>query len=99
MDYSISVSKHDWSLHRKGPVDQARHNAKVKEAIKDNLPGIISEEAIITSDGNRVVKVPIRSLDLPHFRFKLNGSGLIHRLCRVAAKIENHLLQLSGLTG
>ena len=50
-------------------MDQARHNEKVKEAIKDNLPGIISEEAIITSDGNRVVKVPIRSLDLPHFRF------------------------------
>ena len=50
-------------------MDQARHNEKVKEAIKSNLPSIISEEAIITSDGNRVVKVPIRSLDLPHFRF------------------------------
>jgi len=50
-------------------MDQARHNEKVKEAIKSNLPSIISEEAIITSDGDKVVKVPIRSLDLPHFRF------------------------------
>jgi uncharacterized protein len=66
---TISVSQHDWSLHRKGPVDQARHNAKIKEAIKDNLPEIIAEEAIITSDGRKVVKVPVRSLDLPHFRF------------------------------
>jgi sporulation protein YhbH len=69
MDYTVSVSKHDWSLHRKGPIDQARHNAKVKEAIKQNLADIIAEEAIITSDGKKLVKVPIRSLDLPHFRF------------------------------
>jgi uncharacterized sporulation protein YeaH/YhbH (DUF444 family) len=69
MAYTLSVSKHDWSLHRKGPQDQARHNAKIKEAIKDNLPEIIAEEAIITSDGKKIVKVPVRSLDLPRFRF------------------------------
>jgi sporulation protein YhbH len=69
MDFTVSVSKHDWSLHRKGPIDQARHNAKIKEAIRENLADIIAEEAIITSDGKKVVKVPIRSLDLPHFRF------------------------------
>lgn len=65
----ISLSKHDWSLHRKGPADQARHNEKVKEAIKGNLGEIISEEAIITADGDKIVKVPIRSLELPRFRF------------------------------
>lgn len=69
MDYTVSVSQQDWSLHRKGPADQARHKAKVKEAIRDNLTDIIAEESIITSDGQRVVKVPIRSLDLPRFRF------------------------------
>ena len=37
MRQSVSLSNQDWSLHRKGPVDQARHNEKVKEAIKDNL--------------------------------------------------------------
>jgi sporulation protein YhbH len=66
---SVSLSRQDWSLHRKGPIDQARHNQKVKEAIKRNLADIVSEEAIITADGNKVVKIPIRSLDLPHFRF------------------------------
>jgi uncharacterized protein len=65
----VSLTRNDWSLHRKGPIDQARHNAKVKEAIKGNLPAIVGEEAIITSDGNRIVKIPIRSLELPHFRF------------------------------
>ncbi len=68
----ISLTEQDWSLHRKGPIDQARHNAKVKEAIKGNLPAIVGEEAIITSDGDRVVKVPIRSLELPRFRFGEN---------------------------
>jgi len=66
---SISLARHDWSLHRKGLIDQARHNEKVKEAIKGNLGDIIAEEDIITSDGTKIVKIPIRSLDLPHFRF------------------------------
>ncbi|MCL5957763.1 MAG: sporulation protein YhbH [Chloroflexi bacterium] len=69
MAFTISLSKNDWSLHRKGPADQARHNEKVREAIKGNLSNIISQEAIITSDGNKIVKVPIRSLELPRFRY------------------------------
>lgn len=63
------TSHTDWSLHRKGPVDQARHNQKIREAIKANLGEIISEENIITSDGERIVKVPIRSLEQYKFRF------------------------------
>lgn len=78
MDTTLSVSQHDWSLHRKGSVDQARHNQKVRESLKDNLADIVSNEAIITSDGKKTIRVPIRSLDLPHFRFlpkKLNQTG------------------------
>ena len=67
-----STSQHDWSLHRKGPIDQARHHEKVKEAIKQNLPEIIAEESIITSDGKRLVKVPIRTLEEYRFRFDPN---------------------------
>jgi uncharacterized protein len=69
---TITLTQNDWSLHRKGPIDQTRHNEKVKEAIKGNLPAVIGEEAIITSDGNQIVKVPIRSLDLPRFRYNHN---------------------------
>lgn len=66
----VNLSSGDaWDLQRKGPIDQARHNQRVKEAIKDNLESIISEEAIITSDGKKMVKVPIRGLDLPEFRY------------------------------
>jgi uncharacterized protein len=74
---SVSLSKHDWSLHRKGPIDQARHNEKVKEAIKGNLSGIVGEESIITADGDKIVKVPIRSLDLPRFRYGDNNKDKV----------------------
>ncbi len=69
---TASLTSHDWSLHRKGPIDQARHNERVKDAIRGNLGEIVGEEAIITSDGDKIVKVPIRSLDLPRFRFDEN---------------------------
>ncbi|WP_418790055.1 sporulation protein YhbH [Phosphitispora sp. TUW77] len=69
---SYTVSKDDWSLHRKGHIDQRRHMEKVKEAIKKNLADIVAEESIIMSDGRKIVKVPIRSLDEFHFRFNRN---------------------------
>ncbi|SFX57363.1 hypothetical protein SAMN04487866_11235 [Thermoactinomyces sp. DSM 45891] len=66
------VSEEDWSLHRKGDQDQLRHQEKVKEAIKKNLPDLVSEESIILSDGKQVVKVPIRSMEEYRFRFNHN---------------------------
>ena len=76
----MSVSQHDWSLHRKGPQDQQRHKERIKEAIKQNLKHIVSEENIILSDGKHVIKVPIRSLEEYRFRYDENsgkhaGSG------------------------
>lgn len=59
----------NWSLHRKGEADQARHKAKIREAIRENLPEIVSEESVITSSGDKIVKVPIKSLELPRFRY------------------------------
>ena len=69
---SSTVSQHDWSLHRKGQIDQERHKQKIKEAIKKNLANIVSEESIILSDGKRVFKVPIRSLEEYRFRYDFN---------------------------
>src|SRR5690606_35358595 len=66
------VSKDDWSLHRKGYQDQTRHQQKVREALKRSLLDLISEENIIMSDGKKIVKVPIRSLDEFKFRYNFN---------------------------
>src|SRR5213596_1602960 len=65
----MSISQHDWSLHRKGQIDQERHKEKIREAIKKNLGEIVSEESIILSDGTKRVRVPIRSLDEYRFRY------------------------------
>jgi sporulation protein YhbH len=66
------VSQEDWSLHRKGFEDQLRHQEKVKEAIRKNLPDLISEESIVMSDGKQIVKVPIRSMEEYRFRYNFN---------------------------
>lgn len=65
----MAIQQHDWSLQRKGVIDQERHKERVKEAIRKNLGSIVSNEAIILSDGRKTVKVPIRSLDEYKFRF------------------------------
>lgn len=67
---SFILSREDWSLHRKGYEDQARHQEKVKEAIKQNLPDLVTEESVILSNGREVIKIPIRSLD--EYKFKYN---------------------------
>src|SRR5918911_5155164 len=65
----MGIQRNDWSLQRKGQIDQERHKERVRDAIKKNLGSIVSNEAIILSDGKRRVKVPIRSLDEYKFRF------------------------------
>ena len=67
--FTVSLESHDWSLHRKGAIDQARHKRKVKEAIRQNLADIVSEQSLITTDGKKIFKVPIRTLDEYRFRF------------------------------
>jgi sporulation protein YhbH len=69
MSGNFVVSKEDWSLHRKGHDDQKRHQEKVKEAIKNNLADLITEENIIMSNGRDVIKIPIRSLDEYKIRY------------------------------
>lgn len=66
---SFTVSKEDWSLHRKGYQDQQRHSDKVKDAIKNNLPDLVSEENIVMSNGRDIIKIPIRSLDEYKIRY------------------------------
>jgi uncharacterized protein len=68
------ISREDWSLHRKGYQDQSRHQQKVRDAIKQNLPDLVTDESIILSNGKQIIKVPIRSLDEYRFRFNFNKS-------------------------
>src|SRR5436305_14795821 len=81
-----SVNKQDWSLHRKGPIDQQRHKEKIKEAVKKSLSDIVSEENIILSDGKKTIKVPSRSLYEYRFRYDSGqrpGGGQGEGKCKV----------------
>ncbi|NMA70227.1 MAG: sporulation protein YhbH [Desulfitobacterium sp.] len=78
MSEDIIVSRDDWSLHRKGHLDQSRHREKVQKAIKEQLSDLIVEESIILSDGKKNLKIPMRSLEEFRFRFdyyKSNHTG------------------------
>jgi uncharacterized protein len=68
----IIVSRDDWSLHRKGYLDQTRHKEKVEEVIKQHLGDLIVDESIILTDGKKNTKIPMRSLEEFHFRYDLN---------------------------
>src|ERR1051326_469540 len=66
-DFSLSTDS--WDLHRRADRDRMRHNEKIKEVIKQNLGDIISQQDIITADQGKIVKIPIRGLELPRIRF------------------------------
>jgi sporulation protein YhbH len=65
-----------WDLRRRALKDSIRHDTRVKEAIRQNLKELIAEENIITSDGRKLVKIPLRYLDQYRFRFGSLGSGM-----------------------
>jgi sporulation protein YhbH len=65
----FSLSTDSWDLHRRAERDRQRHNEKVKEVIKKNLGDIISQQDIITADQGKIIKIPVRGLELPRIRF------------------------------
>ncbi|GGH84485.1 sporulation protein YhbH [Pullulanibacillus pueri] len=69
-DFHLSFG--EWDMYHKANKDQQRHKEKVEQAIKDNLPDLLSEESIIMSDGQGLTRLPIRSLDEYKLRY---GSG------------------------
>src|ERR671918_103757 len=64
-----------WDLRRRALKDSIRHDKRVKEAIRKNLKELIAEVNIITSDGRKLVKIPLRYLDQYRFRFGQIGTG------------------------
>lgn len=62
-----------WDLRRRGLKDARRHDARVQEAIRKNLRHLIVEESIISSRGNKKIRVPVRYLDHYHFRHERDG--------------------------
>lgn len=68
----IIVNRDDWTLHRKGYLDQTRHKEKVEEVIKQQMGDLIVDESIILTDGKKNTKIPMRSLEEFRFRYDFN---------------------------
>src|SRR5208337_2319912 len=64
---------HGWyDLFSRGSRDWLRHSEKIREAVREHLPQIVSGSDII-NDGSRTVRVPVRMLE--HYRFRLLSTG------------------------
>lgn len=74
----ILKNKIPWDLRQRGQKDSQRHQKKIKEAIRKNLHKIIAEESIITTDGKRTTKVPVRYLDSYYFKHGKMRDGVGH---------------------
>ena len=70
-DSSVSnASINGWyELFSRGARDWLRHNDKVRDAVRQQLPDIIAGADVLGS-GSRTVKVPVKMLE--HYHFKLN---------------------------
>lgn len=73
---SVSASK-DWDLHRKAQIDFKRHEEKLYEAIKDGIFDLIQDSDLILSSPKQILRVPLRYLDLPRFKFKREQQSFI----------------------
>jgi len=62
-------------ISKRGDKDARRHREKQKSDIIKRLPEIIAHESIITQKNGKIVKIPIKRLDLPHFKPKTEGEG------------------------
>ena len=58
-----------YELFSRGARDWLRHDEKVRESVRANLPEIIAG-ADLTNEGARTVRVPVRMLEHHHFRLR-----------------------------
>lgn len=57
-----------WGMKKRGKLDSARQKERIKKAIRENLRDLVTDASIISSDGKKKIKIPIRYLD--SYRFK-----------------------------
>ncbi|OGD30630.1 hypothetical protein A2833_03445 [Candidatus Azambacteria bacterium RIFCSPHIGHO2_01_FULL_44_55] len=64
------------TISERGKADAKRHREKQREVIKKNLPEIIADESIITGKKGKIVKIPIKSIEIPYFKSGKGGKGV-----------------------
>lgn len=62
-----------YELFSRGARDWLRHNEKIRESVRAQLPELIGSADIVDTRGQQRLRVPVRFLE--HFRFRLNESA------------------------
>jgi uncharacterized sporulation protein YeaH/YhbH (DUF444 family) len=63
-----------YDLFSRGARDWLRHNEKVRDAVKDTLPELLSSSDLMTGSGSRTVAVPVKFLE--HARLRLADAAV-----------------------
>lgn len=58
-----------YDLFSRGTRDWLRHNEKVRDAVREQLPDLVAESDVLSRPDNRTVQVPVRFME--HARFRL----------------------------
>ena len=58
-----------YDLFSRGARDWLRHNAKLREEVREQLPDLISQSDVLTRPSDRTMHIPVRFLE--HYRFRL----------------------------
>ncbi len=85
-----------YELFSRGSRDWLRHSEKIREAVREHLPQIVTGSDII-NDGSRTVRVPVRMLE--HYRFRLLSEGESQGVGQGKAKPGDVLGQASPASG
>lgn len=65
-----TIGRQRWyDLFSRGARDWLRHNDKLREAVRESLPELVTGPDVLTRPGSRTVRVPVRFLE--HYRFRL----------------------------
>ncbi|MGH8501951.1 MAG: DUF444 family protein [Gammaproteobacteria bacterium] len=86
-----------YDLFSRGARDWLRHNEKVRHAVRKSLPEIVSGADVLSHNGNRTVRVPVRFLE--HYRFRLLDPNTRSGVGQGAAKPGDVLSQGRGVPG
>ncbi|MEQ8662547.1 MAG: DUF444 family protein [Gammaproteobacteria bacterium] len=65
-----------YDLFSRGARDWLRHNDKVRESVRGQLPRLLSDARIVDTRGGQRLRVPVRLLE--HYRFTLNRESAVH---------------------
>lgn len=65
----IALEKGWYDLFSRGARDWLRHNEKVREAVREQLPDLVAGSDVLSRPSDRTVRVPVRFLE--HYRFRL----------------------------